>query len=124
MLVLIVVLATVVVPLLAFAGFHLVERADARRLKHRQCLANIVRLERELGIAGAEPYVPRLFSTMSQFPRPKMEEIGRSDKGEYLKLLADMESVPHYLEYQDGAEVDLDRDLQPKPPATIELRHG
>lgn len=117
----VVVLATVVFPLLAFGGVRLVERGDERRLKHRQCLANIVRLERELGIAGAEPYVPHLFS---QFPVPRMEEIGRSGKVEYQKLLDDMEPVPHYLEWKDGAEVDLDRDLQPKPPTTIEARHG
>lgn len=140
-------LIVVLIPVCAIGGVRLVERGDARRLRHRKCLAEIDRLERELGIAGKTPYEPSIRylgkgqfmatggngTTISQFPVPTMQEIGRSSRSsgrrEYLELLDEMteaivEAKPHFLEYLDGAEVDLDRDLQPKPPRDPGLRRS
>jgi hypothetical protein len=107
-----------IVPLFVLAGARMETGKRQRIARHKACLANTDRLERELGIAGMKPYEPSIrYLGHGQF----MATGGNgttialpSAKVEYQKLLADMEPPPHFLQYEDGAEVDLDRDLQPK----------
>lgn len=110
----------VFVPMFAVgaAGAVLSLLRSNRRARHRVCLDNIDRLERELEIVPKPPSTIRyLNDRVSPYYQlgsgawsRKEHDRDRRALAEYLKIVDDLpappEPKPHFLEYKDGAEYD------------------
>ena len=120
----------VALPLVALR-VHLLDRRDDGRLRHRECLANIDRLERELGIAGKTPYEPSIrYLDRRPFSPAEIQRLcdtGQaarlSGRKEYQALLDDV-AGPDLQQRVSSAPILWHSSMEPKPPTTIEPRHG